>query len=158
VSFEEFVSDRLDALLRYATVLCCDPHLAQDVVQEALVRAQLGWTRIGAMQQHAAYVKRMVTNEYLSWRRRKARRDVALSNAEFTGQTDPIADYDERDAMLAGIARLPRKQRAAVVLRYYEGCEDLEIAEILGCSVSTVRSQISRAVAALRVTRMESAR
>lgn len=74
MDFEEFVSARLEVLLRYATALSCDPHLAQDVVQEALLRAQVRWSRIGPMDNPGAYVKRMVTNEYLSWRRHKARR------------------------------------------------------------------------------------
>jgi RNA polymerase sigma factor (sigma-70 family) len=65
--------------------------------------------------------------------------------------TDPMSRYDERDAMLAGIAQLSRKQRAAVVLRYYEGCTDAEIAALLGCGTGTVRSHVSRAIAALRV-------
>lgn len=154
MDFEEFVSVRLEALLRYATALSCDPHLAQDVVQEALLRAQVRWSRIGPMANPGAYVKRMVTNEYLSWRRHKARRDIALNDIE-PAMADPTAHYDERDAMLTSIARLPRKQRACVVLRYYEGCADNEIAEILGCRVTTVRSHISRAIAALRVADTE---
>jgi RNA polymerase sigma-70 factor (sigma-E family) len=150
VDFEEFVSARLEALLRYATALSCDPHLAQDVVQEVMLRAQVKWSRIGPMANPGAYVKRMVTNEYLSWRRHKARRDIALNDFEPT-MADPTARYDERDAMFASIARLPCKQRASVVLRYYEGCSDDEIAEILGCRVTTVRSHISRAIATLRI-------
>lgn len=154
MTFEEFVGDRLDALLRYATALCCDPYLAQDVVQEVLLRAQAHWGRIGGVARPQAYVKKMVTNEYLSWRRRRASRDVAMSMAaleQVGAMTDPMSRYDERDAMLAGIAQLPRKQRAAVVLRYYEGCSDEEIAALLGCTAGTVRSHISRAIAALRV-------
>ncbi|MEV0678181.1 sigma factor-like helix-turn-helix DNA-binding protein [Actinosynnema sp. NPDC050436] len=71
-----------------------------------------------------------------------------------TGIDPPVADlagaYDERDAMLRRIARLPRKQRAAVVLRYYEGCADADVAAALGCSEGTVRTHISRAPATLR--------
>ncbi|MET0235812.1 MAG: SigE family RNA polymerase sigma factor [Kibdelosporangium sp.] len=154
MDFDEFVSVRLDALLRYATALSCDPHLAQDVVQETMLRAQVRWSRIEAMDNPGAYVKRMVTNEYLSWRRHRARRDVALADHE-PELADPTTGYDERDAMLARIARLPRKQRACVVLRYYEGCPDEEIARILACRVTTVRSHISRAIAALRVAETE---
>lgn len=150
MSFEEFVAERLDALLRYATVLSCDPHRAQDVVQEVMLRAQVRWSRIGAMDNPGAYVKRMVTNEYLSWWRR-AKRELALTDRP-EETTDPMARYDTRDAMIDGISRLPRKQRAAIVLRYYENCADDEIAEMLGCSVSTVRSHISRAVSTLRVS------
>lgn len=154
VTFEEFVAARLDPLLRYSARLCCDPHLAQDVVQEALLRAQQRWPRISAMDSPEAYVKRMVTNEYLSWRRRRSTKDVAVSLSQLDGLTPPAADtsahYDERDAMLARIACLPRKQRAAVVLRYYSGCDDTEIASLLGCREVTVRGYISRAIAKLR--------
>jgi RNA polymerase sigma-70 factor (sigma-E family) len=152
VTFEDFLTQRLTPLLRYATVLTCDPGQAQDVVQDVLVRAQPRWGRIGAMDQPYAYVKRMVTNEFLSWRRRRA--DVAVPADALAALSPAVADptiaVDQRAALLAGIARLPRKQRAAVVLRYYEGCADTEIAEVLGCSTGTVRSHLSRAVATLR--------
>jgi RNA polymerase sigma-70 factor (sigma-E family) len=156
LSFEEFVALRLDALLRYATVLTCDPHLAEDVVQEVLLRAQQRWPRIGEMDAPAAYVKRMVTNEYLSWRRRRAAREVAASKAMLVGPVVPdrTAEYDERDAMLSRIAQLPRKQRSAIVLRYYENCTDAEIAAVLGCGEGTVRSHLSRAVATLRAVEL----
>jgi RNA polymerase sigma-70 factor (sigma-E family) len=153
-SFDDFVAERLGPLLRYATALSCDPHLAQDIVQEVMLRAQQHWTRIAATDHPQAYVKRMVTNEYLSWRRRRAARDVALAHTTLDEISPPVADqtghYDEREAMLARIARLPRKQRAAIVLRYYENMVDSEISEVLGCSQVTVRSHVSRALAALR--------
>jgi RNA polymerase sigma-70 factor (sigma-E family) len=153
-TFDDFVAARLEPLLRYAVALTCDQHLAQDVVQEALLRAQQRWKRIAAMDNPFAYVKRMVTNEYLSWRRRRASRDVALSLSELDMISSPVTDptrlIDERDAMLAAIAQLPRKRRAAIVLRYYEGYPDEEIAEVLGCTVGTVRGQISRALDTLR--------
>ncbi|WP_033293446.1 SigE family RNA polymerase sigma factor [Amycolatopsis jejuensis] len=151
IGFDEFVAERLDGLLRYATVLTDDPHLAQDIVQEVLLRAQARWARIDSPP---TYVRRMITNEYLSWRRRAARRVVPSSHPVLDSLGPPTADpstaYDERDEMLARLATLPRKQRAAVVLRYYENYTDAEIAEFLRCGVSTVRSQISRALATLR--------
>jgi RNA polymerase sigma-70 factor (sigma-E family) len=152
-SFDEFVADRLDGLLRYATVLTDDPHLAQDIVQDVLLRAQQRWANIASPP---TYVRRMVTNEYLSWRRRAVRRMVPSSHDVLDALGPPEDDhataYDERDAMLAQLSRLPRKQRAAVVLRYYEGYSDAEIAAVLRCGASTVRSQISRALATLRET------
>lgn len=152
--FEAFVAERLDRLLRYATALTCDPHLAQDVVQEVLLRAQHRWARIGSLQSPDAYLRRMITNEYLSWRRRKAARTVALTHGTLDALGTPVADpatgYAERDAMRARIATLPRKQRAAILLRFYEDCTDPEIAEVLGCTAGTVRSHISRALATLR--------
>jgi RNA polymerase sigma-70 factor (sigma-E family) len=156
-SFDEFVAHRLGLLLRYATVLTCDPHQAQDVVQEVLLRAQQRWSRIASLDNPSAYVKRMVTNEYLSWRRRLASRGTALSLSEMDLEAldgaDPLARYDERDEMLAGIAKLPPKQRAALVLRYYAGYSDQEIATELNCKIATVRAYISRAIAALRAAR-----
>ncbi|WNV90539.1 sigma-70 family RNA polymerase sigma factor [Umezawaea sp. Da 62-37] len=155
-SFEDFADAEVTPMLRYATVLTCDAHLAQDVVQECLLRAQQKWQRIGDLDQPAAYVKKMITNEYLSWRRRKAAKDVTMSHAALddvgTAATDAVHRYDERDAMLRRIVLLPRKQRAAVVLRYYDGLADDEISEVLGCAEVTVRSHISRALTTLRAT------
>jgi len=153
-TFDQFATDRIDRLLRFATALTCDPHLAQDVVQEVLVRVQHKWTRIGPMQARDQYVRRMIINEYLSWRRRKAARTVAATHGTLDELGTPTADHagyvTERDAIRRNIARLPRKQRAALMLRYYCDRDDAEIAELLGCSAGTVRSHISRALSTLR--------
>ncbi|MBW4718072.1 SigE family RNA polymerase sigma factor [Saccharothrix obliqua] len=152
--FDGFVAARLDRLLRYATAMTCDKHLAQDIVQDVLLRAQSRWERIAAMDAPYLYLKRMVTNEYLSWRRRRAARDVSSSHAALDVVAPVVPDHAarhaERDAMRARIAVLPRKQRAAIVLRYYEDSPDEEIAAVLGCTVGTVRSHISRALKTLR--------
>jgi RNA polymerase sigma-70 factor (sigma-E family) len=153
-TFDQFAADRIDRLLRFATALTCDPHLAQDVVQEVLVRVQDKWARIAPMQGRDQYVRRMIINEYLSWRRRKAARTVAATHSTLdalgTPTADPATGYAERDAMRMHVARLPRRQRAALVLRYYEDRTDAEIAELFGCSTGTVRSHISRALSTLR--------
>jgi RNA polymerase sigma-70 factor (sigma-E family) len=155
-TFDQFAADRIDRLLRFTTALTCDPHLAQDVVQEVLVRVQHKWARIGPMSARDQYVRRMIINEYLSWRRRKAATTVAATHSTLdaigTPTADPAAGVTERDAMRGHIARLPRKQRAALMLRYYCDRDDAEIAELLGCSVGTVRSHISRALGTLRAT------
>ncbi|OXM63976.1 MULTISPECIES: SigE family RNA polymerase sigma factor [Amycolatopsis] len=152
--FDDFVAQRLDRLLRYATALTCDPHLAQDVVQETLLRVQHRWSRIAGLRAPESYVRKMITNEYLSWRRLKASRNVTAAHSTLdalgTPTADPAEHFAERDAMRARIAALPRKQRAAIVLRFYEDCTDAEIAEALGCSAGTVRSHISRALSTLR--------
>ncbi|GAA1302963.1 SigE family RNA polymerase sigma factor [Saccharothrix xinjiangensis] len=147
-SFEEFAAAQVTPLLRYATVLTGDPHLAQDVVQECLLRAQQRWARISGVDAPVAYLKRMVTNEYLSWRRR-LKTHLPLTGVDPPGP-DLTGHYDEREDMLQRIDKLPRKQKAAVVLRFYEGFDDAEIAATLGCSQGTVRSHISRALATLR--------
>ena len=155
-TFDQFAADRIDRLLRFATALTCDPYLAQDVVQEVLVRVQHRWSRIGPMPARDQYVRRMIINEYLSWRRRKAARTVTATHSTLdelgTPTADPATGVTERDAMRRHIARLPRKQRAALMLRYYCDRDDAEIAELLGCSAGTVRSHISRALSTLRAT------
>ncbi|MBO0869360.1 MAG: SigE family RNA polymerase sigma factor [Micromonosporaceae bacterium] len=154
MTFEEFVSTRLAALLRYATVVTWDPHLAEDITQNVLVAAQARWSRIGALDAPEQYVKRMVVNEFLSWRRRKAARVVPLSREVLDGlapaQDDGAAQRDEREAMLGLIATLPARQRAVVALRFYEDMPIDQIAEMLGCRPVTVRTHLSRALAALR--------
>jgi RNA polymerase sigma factor (sigma-70 family) len=96
----------------------------------------------------------MVLNEYLSWRRRQRSIPTAAPTLEGAagGYEDPVAQLIERDAMVRRIAMLPRKQRIVVVLRFYEGCSDAEIAALLGCRETTVRSHCSRALATLRAT------
>ena len=154
MTFDEFVAFRLGALLRYATVVTCDPHLAEDIVQDVLVRARARWGRIGRLDAPERYVKRMVLNEFLSWRRRRAARVVPLAREQLDLLAAPVADpsagVDERDAVLRLVAALPPRQRAAVALRFYEDLPDEEIADLLGCRSVTVRSLISRALAAMR--------
>jgi RNA polymerase sigma-70 factor (sigma-E family) len=154
VIFEAYVDLRLAALLRYATAITCDPHLAEDVVQEVLLRAQARWVHIGQMERPDAYVRRMVLNEFLSWRRRLAGRAVPTRHetidAAIPAVGDPAAGVVERDAAIAMIAALPPRQRAVLALRYFQGSSDAEIADMLGCSEATVRSHASRALATLR--------
>jgi RNA polymerase sigma-70 factor (sigma-E family) len=154
VTFEEFISARLGALIRYATVVTWDAHLAEDITQDVLVRARARWGRISRLDAPELYVKRMVVNEFLSWRRRRAATTVPLSGEELArvgpAGPDRMAELDERDVVLRLIATLPPKQRAAIALRYYEDLTDEEIADILGCRAVTVRSHISRALATLR--------
>src|SRR3954451_17021104 len=151
LTFEEFVEARLQALLRYAVMLTGDPHTAQDLVQETMIRAQLKWRRIAAASVAEHYVKRMLTNAYIdlhrgSWLRRVVLR-AELPELPVTDHADGSAD---RDQLWTWLSRLPRRQRAALVLRYYESLSDVEIAEVLGCAIGTVRSLISRALVTLR--------
>ncbi len=154
MTYEEFVAARLPALVRFASVLTGDRALAEDVVQEVLARTHVRWRKIAQLDQPDSYVRRMVVNEYLSWRRRWARYvphadagqetlpDVAVQHAE---------QYAERDALRAELARLPRRQRTVLVLRYYLGFSDNEIADVLGCTPGTVRGYASRALSTLRI-------
>ncbi|BAL88854.1 putative RNA polymerase ECF-subfamily sigma factor [Actinoplanes missouriensis 431] len=154
MTFEDFLTARLPALLRYATVLACDTHLAEDIVQEVLARAQPRWARIAAADVPEAYVKRMIINELASWRRRRAARVVPLSHDALDAVSAPADEpqraVGERDEMIRRIARLPLKQRIVIALRFYEGLSDQEIADLLGCRPATVRSHTSRALASMR--------
>jgi RNA polymerase sigma-70 factor (sigma-E family) len=152
MEFGEYMARQRPALMRFATVLTGRVWLAEDIVSDVLCRAFERWDRIGPMAEPHAYVRRMVVNDFLSWHRRLTRTtpraDVEPATAELT---DGAEERAERDAMIRRLAELPRRQRAAVVLRFYVGLPDAEIAAELGCRETTVRSQISRALATLRV-------
>jgi RNA polymerase sigma-70 factor (sigma-E family) len=152
MTFEEFTAERLAALLRFAVVLTGERGLAEDVVQEVLLRAHQRWPRIGSLDSPEHYVRRMIVNEYLSWRRRWSR---VVPQAEPRARPDHAPDHavihSEREALRTELDKLPRRQRAVLVLRYYAGLSDNQIAEELGCTAGTVRGYASRALAALRV-------
>jgi RNA polymerase sigma-70 factor (sigma-E family) len=155
VHFEEFARAELPELVRFAAVLTGDRELAQDVVQDALVRAHQQWRRVAATDRPDLYLRKMVVNGYLSWRRRWYQRSVKSTpdvpkSAETAApdHADRIADADRLAQLLAALSR---SQRAAIVLRFYEDLDDGEIAQVLGCAAGTVRSHISRGLGALRV-------
>jgi len=147
--FEDFVAARLPALSRYATLLCGDRQDAHDIVQEVLARALVRWARIERLDEPYGYVRTMVTNEFLSRRRRRVR-TVPLRE-EHDGPARPAGEPADHDGLWQRLKSLPRQQRAVLVLRYYEGLGDDEIAEVLGCRSGTVRGYHSRALATLRI-------
>jgi len=150
MTFEEFVGLRLPALVRYAAVLVGDRELAQDVVQEALVRAHVRWARI---EEPEAFVRRMIVREFLSWRRRLLRRRaLAVRLPRERVVEDHAGASVERTDLMRRLATLPPRQRAVVVLRYYEGLATAEIADLLGCSEGAVRTFHSRAMSNLRLS------
>jgi RNA polymerase sigma-70 factor (sigma-E family) len=151
--FEEFAATRLPAVLRFAGVLTADRALAEDVVQEVLIRASKRWDQLDRLDHPEQYVRKMVVNEYLSWRRRNWRLLPAGTAIETGDRESPdyAREHAERDALLAELGKLPRRQRTVLVLRYYQGLSDTEIADVLGCTPGTVRGYASRALAALRV-------
>ena len=124
MTFDEFARKWLPAALRFTTALAGDPDLAKDLVQEVLIRASGRWQHIGALDRPEAYVRKMLVNEYLSWRRRSWRLIPSGMDDHVTGHAwpDPAEGYVERQALLAELAKLSRRRRTAVVLRYYEGC------------------------------------
>ena len=151
--FDEFVASRSQALLRFAYLLTHDGPLAEDLVQDALVKAHRRWNRQTRIEHPDAYVRRIVANEFVTWHRRRSSSEVPSLPPE-TGRTSVAADAIEgiadRDVVWRLLAELPRNHRAVLVLRYYEGLSDAEIATVLGCPEGTVRSWASRALASLR--------
>ena len=156
-TLDELVRTHLPGLVRYATVLVGDQHTAADLVQEVLLRAHQRWRRIALTDRPDLYLRRMVTNEHLSWRRRWHVRMIQPTGdevlARHAGAAGDLAEgHAEKDAMWQRLAGLPPRQRTVLVLRYYEGLSDVETAAVLGTSAATVRSHASRALATLRRT------
>jgi RNA polymerase sigma-70 factor (sigma-E family) len=148
--FREFARNRASPLHHSAYLLCGDWHLAQDLVQDTLVKAYRHWPRVKQADSPDAYVRRILLNEARDrWRRRESAVPVARFATEpvAADATDEIA---RRAGLLQALLALPLQQRATVVLRYLEGMTERETAALLGCSQGTVKSQSSRALAALR--------
>ncbi|GAA1562963.1 SigE family RNA polymerase sigma factor [Kribbella hippodromi] len=154
LEFEGWVAEKADALLRFAYVLTGDTHLAEDAVQDALTTACARWGRVSRADDPEAYVKRMVVNAHISWWRRFRRREAPVDDPVRTANAVPdgAAARAESEAVWALCATLPDKQRAAVVLRFYEELSYAEIAQLLHCAEATARSHVHRALAALKTT------
>jgi RNA polymerase sigma-70 factor (sigma-E family) len=148
-AFDEFVRTRHAELLRFAHVLCGDPHLAGDLVQDALERTGLAWRRILRQDQPERYVRRAVVNGYLN-RRRALRRERLVDAVPDRPERYPRDPGDHDDTLWRLLAGLPRQQRAVLVLRYYLDYSEAQIAEALGCTPGTVKSTASRAMGKLR--------
>jgi len=152
--FEAYVAARGPALMRLAYVLTGNEADAQDVVQEALSRALPRWQRIAAADDPDAYVRRMVVNAHVSWWRKFKRKEspvheVVLPDTH-AGADDETVVRAGNDELWAACVRLPRDQRAAVVLRYYEQLSFAEIAALSGVAEATARSRVHRGLATLR--------
>jgi RNA polymerase sigma-70 factor (sigma-E family) len=149
--YENFVQAQLPRLLRYATMLTGERELAADLVQDVLVKVYRRWSRISDADHPDRYVLRMVTNGYLSWRHSRAARLIAAGDLPEQARPDDFAsDHALREDMWQRLARLPKRQRAVVVLRYYEQLADAEIADLLGCAQATVRAHAHKALTTLR--------
>jgi RNA polymerase sigma-70 factor (sigma-E family) len=152
VEYEEYVAARRRALFRFAVVLTGDPVLADDIVADVLGAAFERWPRVSAAENVHAYVRRMVVNEFLSWRRRHARTRGWADLSGLAGTAaDPTDHQDDHWRLVEEMRALPPKQRAAIVLRYYDGLGFDEIARLLGTGESAVRSNISRGIKRLRL-------
>lgn len=148
--FAEFAAARTPALIRVAYLLTGDQHGAEDLVQSALAKTYARWGSL-RHQDPEGYIRTVMYREQVSWWRRLARiRETVTATPADVAVPDPSTHTDLRLAMRAALRRLPAAQRTVVVLRYYEDLTETQVADILGCSVGTVRSRTSRAVSRLR--------
>ena len=148
--FSSYMAARQAALYRTAYLLAGDHAGAEDLLQSAFAKLYLSWDRIREREALDGYVRRIMVNENNSlWRRAWKRREHSTDTMPETGAHDT---YDDGmgGALWSFVQTLPPKQRAVVVLRYYEQLSEAEIADVLGISPGTVKSQASRALAALR--------
>ena len=151
--FDDFVAARGTALLRFAVLLTGDHHLAEDLLQEALVRVHRRWSRLERTEELTGYVRKAILRQYLSWRRLRSSAEVPTAlppDAPALDGADHAERHAERDRLRRALATLPRQQRAVLVLRFYEDLDDTSIAQLVGCSPATVRVHASRALARLR--------
>ncbi len=150
--FADFFTATWPWLYRVAVAITADPGSAEDALQSTFARVYADWSRIGSVGRPEAYVRRMVVNEILSTRRRGwwARERPREHLGAGLSVPSPETGVVDRDALWVQVQALPLRQRAVVVLRYYEDLSEQQIAEVLGCSRGTVKSQASAALASLR--------
>ncbi len=149
--FRAFVASRSAALARTAYLLTGDAHLAEDLLQEALTRVATRWDRIGVGGDPEPYVRRVLyTCAVDGWRRRRVVELVTDTPPELRGPGDDADVVARRLVLRDALARLTPRQRAVLVLRFYEDRTEAQTADILGCSLSTVKSQTKHALARLR--------
>lgn len=150
VEFEAFVASRSAALLRTAYLLVRDRGLAEDLLQTALTKSWFAWDRIHGDPE--PYVRRvLVTTQYSWWRRRWTGELPSADVPETAGSSDTEVSAAASLDLWEAIGRLPRRQRTVVVLRYFDDMTEAHTAQLLGCSVGTVKSHCAKALAKLRV-------
>ena len=152
-SFTRWASDRQHALLRTAVLLCGDHHRAEDLVQDALTKVALRWSRLRD-QNPDAYARQVMVRTNISWWR-KHRREVVLDVTDGPSGAEPGAAVDRRLLLDHALAQLTPRQRATVVLRFYDDLSERDTAEALGVSAGTVKSQTHAALARLRAVAPE---
>lgn len=152
--FTAFVHARWAALYRSAVMLVGDRHLAEDLVQTALASTYASWGRIDRAEAAPAYARRTLHNAAFTWMRRHGWRNELpteeMPEVPRGGTDDARADPSVRPTVLAAVAQLPPRQRAVVVLRYYDDLSVAETAEALGVATGTVKSQCADALGRLR--------
>jgi RNA polymerase sigma-70 factor (sigma-E family) len=152
-AFDQFVAAHVDDLLRTAFLIAWDEAEAEDLVQECLLKLARRWPRVRSMDQPHAYARRSLINLATDGARGRARRRVELDPLPLEAaerSVDPLADLDTHAELVEALGRLPPRQRAVLVLRYFNDLTEVQTAEVLGCPPGTVKSNAARGLARLR--------
>ena len=149
-AFTEFMSVRSASLFRTAYLIVGDHQLAQDLLQEALIRTYLAWPRLRDPGKAEAYTRRTIVTTAISWRRRRSFHERPTGRLPDTTVPDATEAVTTHASVVAQLRTLPPRQRAAIVLRYYEDLTEVQTADVMGCSVGTVKSHVSTGLARLR--------
>ncbi|MCH0565406.1 MULTISPECIES: SigE family RNA polymerase sigma factor [unclassified Streptomyces] len=149
--FQEFVQARWSHLVRTAYLLTGDAHHAEDLTQTALAKAYRSWRRVARADNPEAYVRRMLVScNSDRFRKRRVQESLTAAPPDRAGNDEATSWAAERSALMTALAGLPPRQRAVVVMRYWEDLSEAEVAGVLGCSPGTVKSQASKGLAKLR--------
>ncbi|GAA2523363.1 SigE family RNA polymerase sigma factor [Winogradskya humida] len=150
--FAEFVANRYPSLVRYGTLLTGDRGHGEDLTQDALVKTYRKWPKLHPHGDPESYTRRIMARA--AWRaaRRLWHREIPAATLPDKPTADPYAPRDTAHVVLEALRRLPAAQRVVLVLRYWAGLTEQEIATQLGCSPGTVKSRASRALSTLRST------
>jgi RNA polymerase sigma-70 factor (sigma-E family) len=147
--FRAFVEQQWGPLVRVAYLLTGDRGHAEDLVQAALEKTHRKWARVSRMEAPVAYVRKAMVNTATSWRRRRRVSEVPLLVTD-SPAVDANGPVEQRQQVVAALRTLPPRMRAVLVLRYFADLSEAEVADLLGCSVGTVKSQASRGLDRLR--------
>ena len=150
-AFRDYVLARGTTLLRIAVMLTGNRADAEDLVQATLANTYLAWGKINDRAALDAYVRRAMINTHISWWRRRKLEEFPTDELPDQAVADHARDSDLAELVRRALDRLPQRMRAAVMLRYFEDMTEPEIAALLGVSLGTVKSTVSRAVARLRI-------
>jgi len=149
-SFSDLVATRSTALLRTAYLVVGDHQLAQDLVQESLVKTYVAWPRLRDVTSAEAYARRIIVTTAISWHRRRSFHERPVLAIPEQAQPDRTDAFATQDLLWAQVRALPPRQRAALVLRYYEDLSESDTAQLMGCAIGTVKSQVSAGLERLR--------
>jgi RNA polymerase sigma-70 factor (sigma-E family) len=149
--FRHFVIARSPGLVRAAWLLTGDSATAEDLVQTALAKVWSRWSQVDRQDAPEAYVRRVMMSTFLTWNRRRWHGELAVGELPDTVEaSNDLHEVELRWSVARALRSLPRRQRAVIVLRYFEDLTEVQVARVLSCSVGTVKSQNAKAIKKLR--------